>query len=126
MPILVSNYYCCIVCCTMRTTVHYSQHNSVKLHMYNTVGRNMNFSPGPYVIKILSGQISGKFDILVMDDNIRPSFNLTIQSSSLPSYVTVGDPSQATVITKDDDDGMAIHYVHTTVYVIKSLNTSSQ
>ena len=84
----------------------------VKLHTYNTVGRNMNFSPGPYVIKILAGQISGKFDILVMDDNIRLSFNLTIHSSSLPGYVTVGDPSQATVIIKDDDDdddGMAIH-----------------
>ena len=103
----------------MRTIpVHYSEHNMVKLHMYNIVGRNMNFSPGPYVIKILSGQISGNFDILVMDDNIRSSFNLTIHSSSLPSYVTVGDPSQATIIIKDDDDddndddGMAIHFMY--------------
>ena len=70
----------------------------------------MNFDLGPYVITIPAGQISAKFDILVMDDDIGQSFNLTIHSSSLPSYITVGDPSQATVIIKDDDNyGMATY-----------------
>ena len=69
----------------------------------------MNFSLGPYVITIRSGQISTKFDVLVMDVNIRQSFNLSIDSSSLPSYITVGDPSQVTVSTEDDDGGMAAH-----------------
>ena len=74
----------------------------------------MNFGLGLYVIKILAGQISTKFDVLVTDDGIRQSFNVTIHSPSLPSYVTIGDPSQATVIIKDDHDyGMAILFVHT-------------
>ena len=70
----------------------------------------MNFVLGPYVITIPAGQISAKFDILVMDDDIGQSFSFTIHSSSLPSYVTIGDPSQATVIIKDDDHhGMATY-----------------
>ena len=84
----------------------------------------MNFGLGPYAIKILAGQISAKFDVLVTDDDIRQSFNLTIHSLSLPSYVTIGDPSQATVSIKDDDDFGNI-YVRT-LNVINVLNVSSQ
>lgn len=46
------------------------------------------------------------FSVLINDDNIEESnesFNLTISSSSLPTEIDFGNPSQVTVTIVDDD-----------------------
>ena len=56
------------------------------------------------------------FDVEIFDDNIleaTENFTLTINRSSLPTGVTVGDPGQATVNIVDDDIGNFIKsYCH--------------
>ena len=44
-------------------------------------------------------------------------FALTVNSSSLPRYVRVGNPGQATVTIMDDDDGNCINI---TIYIVRS------
>lgn len=57
----------------------------------------MTFSAGVTIVS---------FDVLIHDDNTmegNENFNLSINSSSLPDGVTVGDPGQVTVIILDDE-----------------------
>ena len=49
---------------------------------------------------------SVSFDIQIADDNIledNETFTLNIVNSSLPNGITAGNPSQATVIIRNDD-----------------------
>ena len=53
-----------------------------------------------------AGVTNAPLNILINDDNILEddeNFTVTINSSSLPSGVTVGDPGEATVTIKDND-----------------------
>ena len=53
-----------------------------------------------------AGETRVPFNIPITDDDIlegNENFLLTIESSSLPSGVTVGNPGQATVTIVDDD-----------------------
>ena len=46
------------------------------------------------------------FNVSINDDNVlegNENFTLTINQSSLPDHITVGDPAQATVIIEDND-----------------------
>ena len=66
----------------------------------------MDYSSGPYTVIFAAGVTMVAFDVPVNDDNIlegNENFMLTINSSSLPSNVTVGDPGEATVTIVDND-----------------------
>ena len=65
----------------------------------------MDYTPGPYNVTFIAGMISVQVFIPIFEDitiEIDESFNLTIDASSLPSSVTVGDPDQATVTIVED------------------------
>ena len=66
----------------------------------------MDYSSGSYIVTFSIGVTMVAFDVPVNDDNIlegNENFTLTINSSSLPSNVTVGDPGEATVTLVDND-----------------------
>ena len=53
-----------------------------------------------------AGASDAAINIMINDDNIfenNENFTLTINSSSLPSYITVINPSEVTVTILDDD-----------------------
>ena len=59
-----------------------------------------------YTVTFPAGVNSSQLNTLITDDNILEddeTFNLTINQSSLPDGVVVGDPSQVTVTIVDDD-----------------------
>ena len=66
----------------------------------------MDYTSGPYTVTIPAGQTNATFDIPINNDDILEdieNFTLTINSSSLPTGVTPGDPDVATVTITDDD-----------------------
>ena len=55
---------------------------------------------------ILAGEISVILDVSITDDNVleeNEKFTLTIDQSSLPGYITVGDLAEVTVTIEDND-----------------------
>ena len=69
---------------------------------------------GPFYITFPAGHDNVTFMILITNDDVvenTETFTLSINPSSLPSGVTIGDPSQATV-TIIDDDSKYSEYVH--------------
>ena len=53
-----------------------------------------------------AGTTNAAINIMINDDNIfenNENFTLTINSTSLPSYITVINPSEVTVTILDDD-----------------------
>ena len=66
----------------------------------------MDYGSGPYTITFTAGTVYATLDVLLIDDDTfgnNKNFVLTINSSSLPNNVTVGDPGQVTVNMEDDD-----------------------
>ena len=66
----------------------------------------MDYTSGPYTVTFLAGQTTATFDVPINDDNIlegNENFIFTINASSLPSDVSVGDPDQAIVTIVDSD-----------------------
>jgi len=65
-----------------------------------------DYSPGPYILTIPSGDISISFNISITDDNIleiMEEFFLSIDLLSLPDGVTVGNKGNITVVIVDND-----------------------
>ena len=66
-----------------------------------------------YTVALSAGVNSSQLNILITNDNIledNETFNLTINQSSLPDGVVVGDPSQVTVTIVDDDgEGITLY-----------------
>ena len=60
----------------------------------------MDYDSGPYTVTFPTGQTIAAFNVPINDDNViegTENFMLTIDSSSLPTGLTVGDPGQVTV-----------------------------
>ena len=77
---------------------------------YNFKG-GVDYGSGPYMITITAGVTVASFNILLIDDNVfenDENFMLTIDSSSLPDNVTVGDPDQVTVTVLHNDGTYAL------------------
>jgi len=74
---------------------------------YDVIGEDTDYDNGPYVITIPAGETRVSFDVQINDDNMLEAnsedFILTIDPSSLPDYVTVSNPGQATVNIIDDE-----------------------
>ena len=65
----------------------------------------MDYTSGPYTVTFPAGITIASFDVPITDDmilEINENFMLAI-NSSLPNGVTIGAPSDATVIIVDDD-----------------------
>lgn len=74
--------------------------------MYILTGRGEDYDFGVYRVIFPAGETHMSFSILITGDNIfedNEYFNLTIDSSLLPSNVNVMDPYHVTVIIIDDD-----------------------
>ena len=76
------------------------------------VGNNEDYDSGPYSVTIPAGNRSVVFDVSIIDDNMlemNETFELSIQSTSLPSKVflsrTSRNPSMATVYILDNTSG---------------------
>jgi len=70
------------------------------------VGRNIDYSSGPYILTYPARQTSYQFVIRITDDNVLENFetfNLTIDSLSLPNNITTSVPSETVVLIVDDD-----------------------
>ena len=67
----------------------------------------MDYMSGPYTVTFPANATYVTFNISIVDDNVYESnnetFMLAINSSSLPTNVSLGYPSQATVTIVDDD-----------------------
>ena len=75
--------------------------------MMSRIAGGDDYELGPFNVTIPAGVISVPFNIPIIDDNIfeaNESFTLTIDSSSLPSRVSV-QPDCVLIITIVDDDG---------------------
>ena len=66
----------------------------------------MDYGSGPYEVIFTAGTTEASFNVSFTDDDIFESnenFMITIDPSSLPSNVSVGDPGQVTVTIVDND-----------------------
>ena len=66
----------------------------------------MDYDSGPYTVTFPAGQTTATFNISINDDTIlegNENFMLTINETSLPTGVTRGTPSEATVTIVEDD-----------------------
>ena len=75
------------------------------------IGRNGDYSSGPYNVTFLAGVTRVPFNVLIVDDNVledNENFSLSIDFSVLPNNVTVANISQA-IVTILDNDGECVH-----------------
>ena len=84
-----------------------SRRNQSYAFVVNTcTGTDNDYSPGPYNITLSSGDIRAFFNISIKDDIILETdeeFWLSINPLSLPTSITVGSGSNATVIIVDNN-----------------------
>ena len=70
-------------------------------------GTGKDYSSGPYKVTFPAGVTQIEVNVpITNDDQVEEkaeSFSLSINSSSLPMDITVGNPDQATVTIVDDD-----------------------
>ena len=65
-----------------------------------------DYNTGPYSVTFPAGRTRTSITVTIRDDNVvevNENFILSIDQSSLPNNVTIGDRSQATVTILDDD-----------------------
>ena len=70
------------------------------------VGGGVDYDSGPYVVQFDVGVTRVSFNVSLNDDNIMEGnelFNLSINTQSLSSSVTVGDYGQTTVTILPND-----------------------
>ena len=66
----------------------------------------MDYNSGPYNVQFDVGVTEVSFNITLKDDSAKEddeSFTLSINSSSLPSSIIIGDHNQTTVTIRNDD-----------------------
>ena len=70
------------------------------------VGKGVDYNSGPYTVQFDVGVTNVIFSVAVKDDSSledNETFTLSINSSSLPNSINVGDHVQTTVTILDDD-----------------------
>ena len=78
------------------------------------LGGGIDYSSGPYTATFVSGTTNTLFDVTISDNNVYRGnvyFNITINPSSLPNNVIVGDTGQVRVIIVDDDSKLSHFYI---------------
>jgi len=67
---------------------------------------DQDYFSGPYFILFAAGTTELVFDVILINDDVleeTETFDVIINSSSLPSNVTSGEPGDAAVIVWDND-----------------------
>jgi len=80
--------------------------SSNNVNSNNVTGGGVDYDSGPYSVTFPAGVTRMPFDVPINDDNIcegNENFNLTINSTSLPTDITTGDPGSTTVTIVDDE-----------------------
>ena len=70
------------------------------------LGGNEDYVSGPYFVKLTTGLTHFPFKVSIMDNDKweeNENFFLTIDNSSLPCNITVGNQHKSTVTILDDD-----------------------
>ena len=70
------------------------------------IGKGIDYDSGPYHVMVPANALSVVLNIPISSDDIlegNEKFNLTINTTSMPSRVVIGNPDQATVTIVDDD-----------------------
>ena len=65
----------------------------------------MDYTSGPYIVIFPAGQTTATFDVPIHDDDtfeMNENFMLTIDSSSLPTSFTIGNPGQSIVTIEEE------------------------
>ena len=91
--------------------------------LYYPIGNSVDYSSGPYSVRINAGDTKVLFSILINDDDIlegNEEFHLSFNLSLLLSRVIVTNPKQATVIIMDDDGKCIINSSINTLVVYSS------
>ena len=74
----------------------------------------VDYNSGPYTVQFNAGVAKRSFNVMINNDNILENdetFNLNINTSSLPSGVSVGTTDQATVTILANDGELIVSYV---------------
>ena len=81
-------------------------HTATSYHIHNFTG-GVDYIAGPYPVNFPTGHTNATLNVTIIDDNIsegNENFNLTIESSSLPSKVNINDLAEA-IVTIVDNEG---------------------
>ena len=80
----------------------------------------VDYNPGPYTVQFNVGVTNISFIVMINNDNILESdetFNLNIDTPSLPNDITVGDPSETTVTIPANDGECKLCIFKNVLYV---------
>ena len=96
--------------------------------IWSTFIGGVDYEPGPYSVTFLAGNTIASFYISIIDNVLfegNKNLILTINSSLLPSHVTINDTLQTTTLLIIDDDGKYVrnYYSICTCYIFSSLWT---
>ena len=72
----------------------------------NVTGGGVDYDSGPYTVTIPAGVTSASVNVPINDDNILEAdemFNLNVDSTTLPTGVTVGAIGSSSVTIENDD-----------------------
>ena len=70
------------------------------------VGEGVDYNSGPYAVQLKAGMTNVPFSVILKDDSSKEdneTFTLSINSSSLPNGINIGDHVQTTVTILNDD-----------------------
>ena len=88
-----------------------SKHAASHIYTYILhVTGEIDYVSGPYSVTFPANHTRAPLDVPIIDDNLSEGiemFTLTINSSSLPRHVNVGNLPRATVIIVDNDGNYA-------------------
>ena len=90
------------------------------------IGGN-DYQSGSYPVKFVAEMISASFNVSIRNDNLLEldeTFELVINTSSLPIDVTVGMPARATVTIVDDDSKYIMQIRIFSMYLIINYDTA--
>ena len=83
-----------------------------------------DYNTGPYSVTFPAGRTNASLTLTIIDDNVvevNENFTLSIDQSSLPNNVAIGNHSQTTVTILDDDCKLSYsvdktkHYLYLTL-----------
>ena len=75
-------------------------------YIRNFIGEDEDYTSGPHSVTFRAGKTITLLSVPIYDDNIfegNENFMLAIDSFSLPSDLTVGNPNQVAVTIVEDD-----------------------
>ena len=79
----------------------------------HSICKGDDISSGPFNVTFFAGDTHAVFNVTIIDDNVVEgveNFSLSIDPTSLPRNVSVGNPSQITLLIFDNDSKYKLIY----------------